>query len=1057
MTSTTLHGVDVRFPFEPYEVQKAYMEKVIECLQNGVNGILESPTGTGKTLCLLCSSLAWLETAKAKYAAMRQGAAETAPALNMQLAGATGSSWTGDRLAPPKIIYSSRTHSQLSQAISEFKRTKYKYMKMAVIGSRDQMCVHPEVSKETNNNTKVQMCQIKVKSKHCHYYNQVDAKKDDPELRKDVLDIEDLVAMGKKRSFCPYYMTKELKRDADIIFMPYNYLLDPKTRKANGVELAGNIVIFDEAHNVEKMCEEAASQQFSSTDLALCIDEVTQVMKKNHENTESEYVAANSSQGMADDFSPDDLYTLKALFLELEKAIDTITVPAGGAGAMFPGGYMFELLGKADITPTKKSVIIELLDKLIQFLTVNSSSPYQRKGVGLQKFLDLINTVFSRDFYSPEQMELVKRSYKVYVSIEEPKKKMGGLKDGWNTPNTNTLSSKTGRLISYWCFHPGFGMQYLVEEGSKCVILTSGTLSPLSSFASELQVPFPVQLENPHIIKKNQVWVGAICNGPDGFSLNSSFKNRSDPRYKRSLGQTILNLSRVIPDGLLVFFPSYTVMRDCQEEWQNSGVWSKLSERKPIFVEPKIKDEFLTAMQEYYERIKDPAFSGACFMAVCRGKVSEGLDFADRNGRAVIITGLPYPPLKDPRVMLKQKYLDEARLRRKHGLTGQTWYSLEASRAVNQAVGRVIRHKDDYGAVILCDSRFAENHFKTQLSAWIRPFIMNYNKFGPVMKDITQFFRQALTMLPQPKYDGVDRPPAPTSQFKDSTPFTSDPAGAQGLQAVDSRPATSRSMSKRPSEAQGTEDNSSEYKSYLKYPKEDPAKSAAKSDKSLFSLLDHQVEAKVSEFSFSAPPPVPDYHDIQQNKKRRRIKIIPRVESAPVSNRDADNASEDVLKPENAAEGVSSCSGEAEGLCRETSSSEGGVSKHILKPLNAPEVLSSGFREEDREELCHPMDPEDIAKKAADDKINDKKKKMKAIGAYIMEVKAVVPREKYVVFASAIKTFKSTNDFETLMTVFPTVFNNTPQHQALIAKFQIFLKKEDKIKFQASLAEMAQS
>lgn len=56
--------------------------------------------------------------------------------------------------------------------------------------------------------------------------------------------------------------------------------------------------------------------------------------------------------------------------------------------------------------------------------------------------------------------------------------------------------------------------------------------------------------------------------------------HRSDPRYKRSLGQTILNLSRVIPDGLLVFFPSYTVMRDCQEDWQNTGVWSKLSERK---------------------------------------------------------------------------------------------------------------------------------------------------------------------------------------------------------------------------------------------------------------------------------------------------------------------------------------------------------------------------------------------------------------------------------------------------------------------------------------------
>ena len=48
-------------------------------------------------------------------------------------------------------------------------------------------------------------------------------------------------------------------------------------------------------------------------------------------------------------------------------------------------------------------------------------------------------------------------------------------------------------------------MRDLVEEGARCVILTSGTLSPLNSFAAELQVPFPVTLENPHIIGSNQV------------------------------------------------------------------------------------------------------------------------------------------------------------------------------------------------------------------------------------------------------------------------------------------------------------------------------------------------------------------------------------------------------------------------------------------------------------------------------------------------------------------------------------------------------------------------
>ena len=42
----------------------------------------------------------------------------------------------------------------------------------------------------------------------------------------------------------------------------------------------------------------------------------------------------------------------------------------------------------------------------------------------------------------------------------------------------------------------------------------------------------------------------------------------------------------------------------------------------------------------------------------------------------------------------------------KQVLTGDEWYNQQASRAVNQAVGRVIRHRHDYGAIIFCDERF---------------------------------------------------------------------------------------------------------------------------------------------------------------------------------------------------------------------------------------------------------------------------------------------------------------------------------------------------------------
>ena len=54
-----ISGIDVDFPVEPYDVQVSFMRKAIEAMQGQKNALLESPTGTGKTLCLLCSTLAW--------------------------------------------------------------------------------------------------------------------------------------------------------------------------------------------------------------------------------------------------------------------------------------------------------------------------------------------------------------------------------------------------------------------------------------------------------------------------------------------------------------------------------------------------------------------------------------------------------------------------------------------------------------------------------------------------------------------------------------------------------------------------------------------------------------------------------------------------------------------------------------------------------------------------------------------------------------------------------------------------------------------------------------
>lgn len=44
---------------------------------------------------------------------------------------------------------------------------------------------------------------------------------------------------------------REFATTADILFVPYNYLIDPQRRKSLNISWKNAVLIFDEAHNVE--------------------------------------------------------------------------------------------------------------------------------------------------------------------------------------------------------------------------------------------------------------------------------------------------------------------------------------------------------------------------------------------------------------------------------------------------------------------------------------------------------------------------------------------------------------------------------------------------------------------------------------------------------------------------------------------------------------------------------------------------------------------------------------------------------------------------------------
>ncbi|KAK9844240.1 hypothetical protein WJX84_009192 [Apatococcus fuscideae] len=113
---------------------------------------------------------------------------------------------------------------------------------------------------------------------------------------------------------------------------------------------------------------------------------------------------------------------------------------------------------------------------------------------------------------------------------------------------------------------------------------------------------------------------------------------------------------------------------------------------------------------------------GALLLAVSRGRASEGVDFPDALARGVIMVGIPYPPLMDVRVRLKRQHNDaNATLLG----SGSAWYAAEAFRAVNQAVGRLIRHHTDFGAVLLLDYRYQQAKYRALMSAWLQPLLQS--------------------------------------------------------------------------------------------------------------------------------------------------------------------------------------------------------------------------------------------------------------------------------------------------------------------------------------------
>lgn len=797
---------DFHHPFTPYDIQQDFMEAVYNCIENGKVGIFESPTGTGKSLSLICGSLTWLREHKrrafdealaaiqvdedepewvvehakqarrkeacqmradfeARLAAVRQteqkvrerGSNGEPPfkkrkpmqskepdaqsdeeqfvldeyqsdsenvlprnAENEYSAGTTklmeklgmltnkGHDRQSERESEElKIYFCSRTHSQLSQFVGELQRVKLppglpsedaedvavEALKHLTLGSRKNLCINTKVAKLESQTAINERCMELQQSstpadQKCPYMPNKENEDTVLDFRDHALarirDIEDLATVGAKLQICPYYASRPAIAPAEIVTLPYPLLLQKSAREALGISLKGHVVIIDEAHNLINAVEGIYSAQISQSQLTRAREGLLAYLQR----------FRNRLKG-----------SNRVYVTQVVRVIDSLLQFTSGLKDTKKSGGTVEpaaLLSGKGIDQVN-------LTKLVRYI---NDSKLARKVEGYAKHI--------RDAEHANGKTPHKNALPDVPTLTHVQNFLMALMNPSREGHFFWSAEADNVVIRYLLLDPSEHFRNVVES-ARAVILAGGTMSPMDEYIQQLfpHVKHIETLSCGHLIPRSNLLVRTLTSDKEG-PLDFSFKGRNNPKSAARIGEALLELASHVKGGLVVFFPSYGYLDQVVASWRRESLFDRLHKLKPVLLDSRIESADET-FREYIQAVKSGP-KGAILLSVIGGKLSEGINFSGDLGRCVVVIGLPFPNLETPEWKAKMQYIDEKSVARgeTRGRASREHAENVCMRSVNQAIGRVIRHKDDWASILLMDSRYSQDRIKSKLPGWIK-------------------------------------------------------------------------------------------------------------------------------------------------------------------------------------------------------------------------------------------------------------------------------------------------------------------------------------------------
>ncbi|KAJ1864222.1 ATP-dependent DNA helicase chl1 [Coemansia sp. RSA 989] len=864
------------FPIStPYDIQIEFMQRLFETLEKGDFGIFESPTGTGKSLSIICGALTWLtrhlnrpteatpqkstsdnkpdwvlsyenklrenddptKAAAERYkawelkvrreeaaiqqekrrAARRVGAVSRKPTGHKRnasdgnnsdedlivdygsdneltdadqaqklLAAYNSDSDEEDGKIPEepsitKIIYASRTHSQLQQFVSEIKRTRFgKTIKCVVLGSRAQLCTNTAVRKACGSvqalNEKCTEMQ-QQKGTRCpqlpvQHLPMLDFK----QAMQKVADIEDTVTEAQQRGVCAYYGARSCVRQAHVVALPYNMLLTQGARDALGVQLEGNVVIVDEAHNLVDTILASHSALLSQHTVALLLDLLQRYFKRFWQRLRGSNVV----------YIRQTIALLRALHKHLQAHAQATT-----DDVLVRGVNQFLHEARADHINVfkidrylKESKIGRKLNMFADRSTGTPGDDNKRTCMGSQTTHAHVDSASSSSV-APATAVAALETFIGCIGSPDRTGARVVVRRQQNPQNGEKYAE-----ITYVLMDPSEAFGELRRQ-ARAVVLAGGTMTPAADIVEQLLPKFgrlsrsdctvrelhKLDPDNvrlfawPHVVAPSHICAMVVEAGPTNTPLRFTFQDQQKQTSFRESGWALASLCNVVPGGVVVFFPSYSLLSRMLQEWRLCGIVERISKRKTLIAESTGNDgSSQDVLAKYVECVRKPGSLGAVLLSVVGGRLSEGINFSDDLGRAVVMIGLPFPSLASPELNERLAYYESigkyqeqqskssdgslaAAASKSHsmGPRARQLYESLCMRAVNQSIGRAIRHRGDYAAIVFFDLRYAESRISTKLPSWITGSHADQPvkrfKFGPAMAQIASFFKQDFKAL----------------------------------------------------------------------------------------------------------------------------------------------------------------------------------------------------------------------------------------------------------------------------------------------------------------------